>query len=1002
MSWQPRDLTLSKAQQQAVQHGQGPMLVVAGAGTGKTTVLASRIVRLIEDGLAKPSEILAVTYTRNSARDLLKRVARLWKGSDAAESVRRAADTGLQVGTFHAYCYSLLRSAGQRFELLEEPDLYALLRRRIDDLKLRYYVKAASPGQFLLGLNGFFKRCHDELRTPEDYDEYLRKLEAKRISLPRVTGSKLAEGMPEEEILGRCREIARVFRYVEQMLAAENLGTYSHVITRAVQLLANPAKRVHLQQARQGAKFVLIDEFQDSNVAQIELARLLAGKTANVFAVGDPDQAIYRFRGATAGTFDHFLRTFGVDTVKRVTMAENRRSTQPVLKAAYQVISQNPEITSVELPGGEKWKRVALEHKRTSKEPSAVSPVLVRAWESIGAEASFVGSEIQRLHRSERRSWRHFAVLYRTHRHRNELVQEFLKRGIPFNVTGLDLLDTPDVRDLLAGVQAIVGNDPVALLRVAALPKFNVRGEELRNRLALVDEPPNLEAVLETVAGGEEVLTALAEARHDVRRLQNKALAACGIAQKYFEITPSPHSAAFTEFVQAWGRKPKQVCGDGTLNEFLQYLDWFLEAEGSLCAPEANSDDTPAPLQMEVGQLNLEQEHEDQVQLVTVHSAKGLEFPVVFVLRGTKPWFPVKYREDLVEFPDELRDPDSRQPYPPKEVHCQEERRLFYVAVTRAEDRLVLCGRKGTGKEKTPPGYLRELVSGCARSGFVSFAVIAEQQSMLDIHAGRKEAARIIEWVYMPPLEQTKAKKLSAGAIETYKRCPLSYKLSWEWKLPEEPSANPQFGSAMHLALLAYFDSVSKGRAMQFEEVVQFFLQEFHKAKIADPVQRRLYERDGEEQLRRFLESPAAKPQGRVAMLEHWFKHDVDGTKIVGRIDRVDADDDGYVIVDYKTGKPKSQEFADESLQLSIYALAMGKEKPVKRLVFQNLQDNTTVTSMRSPEELRQTETEIVSVAAGIAAGDFAAKPGSHCAWCGYRGICPEVETQLPIQAKNK
>ena len=114
---------------------------------------------------------------------------------------------------------------------------------------------------------------------------------------------------------------------------------------------------------------MLIDEFQDSNVAQIELARLLVGGQANVFAVGDPDQAIYRFRGATAGAFDHFLKTFGADRVKRVTMSENRRSTEVILKSAYSVISRNPEITSVELPGGERWNATPLTHARTRKEP---------------------------------------------------------------------------------------------------------------------------------------------------------------------------------------------------------------------------------------------------------------------------------------------------------------------------------------------------------------------------------------------------------------------------------------------------------------------------------------------------------------------------------------------------------------------------------------------------------------------------------------------------------
>jgi RecB family exonuclease len=202
----------------------------------------------------------------------------------------------------------------------------------------------------------------------------------------------------------------------------------------------------------------------------------------------------------------------------------------------------------------------------------------------------------------------------------------------------------------------------------------------------------------------------------------------------------------------------------------------------------------------------------------------------------------------------------------------------------------------------------------------------------------------------------------------------------------------------MHTTLLAYFDGVRKGRPMQLAEVVSFFREEFKKAKIDDATQRQLYERDGEQQLKRFLDSAAAQPYGKVAMLEHRFARDIAGWKVVGRIDRVDEADDGYVIVDYKTGRPKKQQVADESLQLSIYALAMDGHKPVKRLVFQNLQDNTTVSTLRTPEQLRATETDIARVAAGIAAGEFEATPGQHCQWCGYRNICPEVEARMPAR----
>jgi DNA helicase-2/ATP-dependent DNA helicase PcrA len=1003
MSWQPREFKLTTQQKSAVDHVDGPILAVAGAGTGKTTVLACRVVRLIEDKLADPKEILAVTYTRNSARDLLQRIARLWKGTDDAATVARVANTGLKVGTFHSYCYSLLTQAGQRFELIDDKDLYVLLRRRIGDLKLQYYIKAATPGRFLEGLTDFFKRCHDELRTPDDYDAYVAKLGSKQIPLPRVGRTKDAATMSDDEILGRCREIARVFRYAEDLLTHENLGTYSHVITRAVALLRDQNNVAQLARAREHARFVLIDEFQDSNVAQIELTRLLVAEKSNVFAVGDPDQAIYRFRGATAGAFDHFLKIFGVARVKRVTMSENRRSTEVILKSAYSVISRNPEITSVELPGGERWTRAPLDHARTKPEPIPVSPVQVKAWEQAEGEAVFVGQEIVRKHKSEGRPWRDFAVLYRGHSNRDALVEQLLLLGVPFTVEGIDLLEIAEVRDLLAALRAIESGDSVGLLRVAALPGFQVEGEAVRAALAAAGKDANLEAVLEKVTGGSEVITALAEARYDTQRFQSKALTACGLAQKHFGIPSSAETDSFIQFVERWSRKPKQIAGEGTLREFLEYLDYFIEANGKIVDPEADDEGTPATLQMEIGAPAKTERTDHAVRLLTVHAAKGLEFPVVFVLRVCSGSFPSHYREDLVEFPSELRNEDTMPEGAPKELHREEERRLFYVAVTRAEDQLFLLAKKGTGKkDPTPPGYLRELLTAGAKStkGSVEFATIPSGEVVRTIQAGAQPMSRITEWVNLPPLPQTTNRSLSASAIERYERCPLSYKLRLEWGLPEEPAANMQFGSSMHSALLAHFDAVRKGRPMPVEDVVNYFLVEFEKAKVDDPVQRGLYERDGCRQLKAFLQSPAATPHGTVALLEHTFRCEIAGTRVTGRIDRVDEDADGYVIVDYKTGNSKSQDAADDSLQLSVYALAMGATKPVRALIFQNMEGNITVETTRSREDLLKTEAKIAEVAAGIAAGRFDAEPGRHCSWCAYRTVCPELEKILPAAVR--
>jgi len=590
-------------------------------------------------------------------------------------------------------------------------------------------------------------------------------------------------------------------------------------------------------------------------------------------------------------------------------------------------------------------------------------------------------------------------VLFRLHSHRNTLVEQLTLRDIPFTVEGIDLLETAAVRDMLAALHAIEGGDAVALLRVAALPRFHLEGEALRGALAAAGDNVDLEAVLETVAGGPEVITVVAEARHEVERMQRKALTACGIAQRYFALGPSAESGGFTEFVQNWSRKPRQVSGDGTLREFLEYFGYFIEANGKIIDPELDEEGTPATLQMELGDSLGAERPDNAVRLMTVHAAKGLEFPVVFVIRVGSNSFPISYREDLVEFPLALRHKDTRDKDDPKVVHGQEERRLFYVAITRAEDQLVLCGKKGSGKKDvTPSGYLRDLVRAGEKSfkGCVEFGLVAGGELIREIHAGVQPVSGIVGWVNLPPLPQTMSRSLSASAIDRYERCPLSYKLGLEWKLPEEPGANMQFGAAMHMALKAHFDAVRKRRLMRSEDVVSYFLDEFAKSKIADRVQRELYEHNGRRQLMAFLESPAATPLGSVALLEHWFKCEIAGTRVNGRIDRVDEDADGYVIVDYKTGNPKSQEAADQSLQLSVYAMAIHAEKPVKALIFQNLEGNTTVRTTRSPEELLKTEARIAETAAGIAAGHFEADPGRHCNWCAYRTICPEKEEVAP------
>lgn len=968
-------------QKEAIEHVHGPMLVLAGAGTGKTTVLTHRIKHLIEGGHARPSEILAVTYTNNAAAELVARLrTRL--------AVRCE---GLNASTFHAYCFGILQRNGLKFELIDDKDLWIYLRQRIEQLDLKHFIDAASLGQFLHDLLSFFRRCHDELVTPDTYDEYVARLVKGELPPPRVAKSRDAETMPAQEAIGRCGEIARVYRKVEEMLANAGLGTFGHIVSRAVSFLESDAEARAREQKR--TRFILVDEFQDSNLAQVKLAKLLAGSEENVFGVGDPDQAIYRFRGATSGAFDLFLRYFGRERVKTVNMVLNRRSTQKVLNCAYYAVNANPDVVNAQSGVEFRRERLVSAREKDAHEKGqklVAAPVEFVVTPDTRTEAVEVADWISREQEARGCDWTRFAVLYRNHSHRTEIAEELQERGIPFVVRGVQVDETTPVRDLTAALRAMLSmDDSVAMFRLAALPQFEIDPEEFRAALAAVRRTP-VSVVLKGVNGGRKLLAAVEQARAAASAAGMKALACVDAAIATFWLDGSAAELrAFHAFVEQWHKKPELVRGSHALDAFLAYLDRFYEAGGSVCIPEPDD----------------ESELPNAVRLMTVHAAKGLEFEHVFVLRARGGAFPSRYKEPLVEFPQEVRDPLTVAEGDAKKNNLEEERRLFYVAMTRAKDTLMLVAKQGTGKkDRRPAGFTRDLMDCKEVSGSMVLRW-AEPGRFARIAASTMVSTRLQEWVTMRPRAGLHRLKLSATAIETYRRCPLQFKLERDWAIPGEPSAITQYGAAMHTALSAYFDAKKAGKQVGFEELYGAFKSQFDESPIGEEYQRRLLEQRGLEQLKEFLRSPEASSPLEVIATEMPFEVEVGGCRLVGRIDRLDRIEGNHVaIVDYKTGKPKSQEDADESLQLSVYALAMKESGFVAdRLRLYNLHDQTAAESRRGEEQLKADRETIESVAMGIANEEFAPRRDRHCYWCAYYALCPATEEEsVPVAMSFK
>ena len=973
-------LKLNDAQRRAITHGEGPLLVIAGAGTGKTRVITERIRHLLQSDESLSGEnILGLTFTNKAAGEMKARV------------VRATGERGKDVmlATFHAFCESLLKEAAPERLMIDKVDHWILLRRNLERLKLDKYRRLADPGQFLNDFVDFFSRCQDELVSSEDYQRYAdglaTQLEAERAALDDETFKERTEEVALQQ------EIARAYRASEELLREKKRVSFGSLITGAVELLENNADVRRALQEKY--RYILVDEFQDTNIAQLRLLELLAGDKKNIVAVGDNDQAIYRFRGASFGSFKLFLERFaswreGEDSTRfRVSLVENYRSTPNILRVATQVIAQN--TVSADFP-----KKILSTNKAESER------VRIVELETERHEARWIVSELQLLHAAGRK-WRDFAVLYRQHAHRDELVEELSRHKIPFVISKLSILDHPLVKDVLAYLRLIATPfDDIACARVLAAPAWGLEPAELvrlaerarKEKKALYDmlQLPQGQLPFDSShASLGRLVEFLSEQRKTLRRctareILGELLEWLAVAQR-----ASPQDRKYvtrlTEFAKEW--EPKSETRG--LTEFVEYLGYYSQAGGTISL----EDDYPG----------------DAVQLMTVHGAKGLEFPQVFLLRINNKKFPATERSRVFEFPAAL----MKEGEPAEQFHIQEERRLFYVALTRAENRLTLTTL--TEKKGKIPVFVEDMLMDPAikrrdvhqispklpelpHTGKKESSLPADSQLFPASSEPPKIFSRIADWAleFHPPTPEPLT--LSPSAVSGYRSCPQQYLFSRSWSLKEGPKAVLSFGSVMHTTIKRFVDQLRKGVKLPFEEVARIFETEWSSAGFEDDYQESGYKKDGIEQLRAFHAAMLEAPP-KVLEQEKSFELPLDNNvTIIGRMDQVNSLGRNDVeIIDYKTGKPKKDADAKRDLQLSLYALA-AKEifewNPV-RLVFYYLQNNQIQVTTRDAKQLDEAQKIVLEAAADIRAGEFPPKPGFVCRSCAYKPICPAFEEAL-------
>jgi DNA helicase-2/ATP-dependent DNA helicase PcrA len=974
---------MNDAQRRAITHGAGPLLVIAGAGTGKTRVITERIRHLLESDSSLGGEnILGLTYTKKAAGEMKARV------------VKTCGQRGRNVtmATFHAFCETLLKEIDPKFTVLEDVDHWILLRRNMARLQLEKYRRLAEPGQFLSDFLQFFSRCQDELVSSSDYQHYADALEADLQTERKLLDDDTYAERVEHVILQK--EIARAYKASEELLREKKFLSFGSLITWTVALLRSDAAL--RQRFQQRFKHILVDEFQDTNIAQLELLLLLSPEPRNIVVVGDNDQAIYRFRGASFGSFKLFLERFagwrtGQDSTPfRVTLTENYRSTPNILRVATQVIAQNE--VSADFPN----KVLSPTHAEGDRIRIAELP-------NDEDEAMWVANELERLHRA-RSPWRDFAVLYRQHMHRDLLAEEFSRRKIPFVITRLSILEHPLVRDVIAYLKLIAKPyDDIACARVLSAPAWHLEPADLvrlaertrkKRGTSLYDtlQSPQSELPFNpSVAMVSELLEFAASQRKTLKRRTARE-----ILDTLVEWLELPRLAAtrdrryvtqLAQFLKDW--EPKS--DTRSLPEFLEYLDYFEQARGVICL----DDDAPG----------------DAVQLMTVHGAKGLEFPHVFLLRVNHKCFPSSERSPLFEFPATL----MKEELPAGQFHIQEERRLFYVAITRAERKLTITTL--TEKKGKVPTFIEDILMDPVVKGRDVLQIapkVRPREGHPSVQSGPKSAAilfpslsarprifsRIAEWAetFHPPVAEPL--KLSASAVDNYRKCPQQFLFGRMWYLQEGPRATLSFGSIMHTTIKRFLDQLRKGVTLPFEEVARVFETEWTSAGFEDDYQEGEYKKDGYEQLRAFHTALLASPP-EILEQEKPFELPLENNVIVsGRIDQINSlGGKDIEIVDYKTGKPRKDSDARRDLQLSIYAIA-AKEilewNPV-RLVFHYLHNNEIQVTSRTARQLDEAQKIVQEAAADMRAGEFSPKPGFACRGCAFKPICPAWEEALSM-----
>jgi DNA helicase-2/ATP-dependent DNA helicase PcrA len=822
-----------------------------------------------------------------------------------------------------------------------------------------------------------FFRLRDEDISEDEYQSFVKK----------------SKDLSQEE-RKKYKELTAAYQLYQKLKIKEGYLDFADLVYFLLTLFRQ--RKNILTEYQKRFRFILVDEFQDTNFAQYQLIKLLAPPDTNPYltVVGDDNQSIYKFRGASVANILNFIKDY--PQAKVVTLLKNFRSNQTILDAAYRLIKNNDPDTLEA--------RLAISKRLIAEKPDYPSAVKFILTENINEETEFVAKKIKELVKDKYR-YSDIALLVRANNHTQPFINTFLQHGIPYQFLGPGILfKQPEVKDLIAYLKFLYDiQDSVSLFRLLSMDIFALNHKDIHLLISFsrqINQP--LFQTIEIYLSFFQPSLSQPEYENYKKYLpllkketQEKLWQIYQMLIRHLNLMKKKSATTLLYyFLEDSGYLKKLVAPKSEKEEkIVLNLTKFFERIKEF---ENTHEDASIPAVVEFLEMSMELGESpfisqtdgqtfDAVNILTVHSAKGLEFPVIFLVNLVNGRFPSREKNEIISIPQKL----IKEPLPSGDYHLQEERRLFYVGLTRAKDLVFLTAARyyGEGKRQTK------------LSPFVIESIGKEKlETILNQEKEKKKQLSIFDFQpkeeKITPIPVLKT-NFSFSQINVYQTCPLQYRYQYILRLPTAPQANTSFGNTIHATLYQFYNQFRKNPKVDLEVLLSLYQKNWIPVGYLSTKQEIKMKKEGEKMLNNFFKK-FHQQNLKILFLEKPFKIKLDEQIIItGKIDRADIDDQGNIeIIDYKTGTIGDEKKLKNDLQLSIYALAILTDPALKinleriTLSYIYLQEQKKISFKKKNDEIEETKATIKKAVSQINQSNFIPKVGPWCDFCPFRIIC--------------